>query len=208
MPYKDPHDPRKIVIDCAYLNTERGFVTQMISGKFKPSYGKKTGHIPAPNIDKMEVWRLYMNHLIKMKEKFPMLHISLNGGITSLQSASDLLDSEFDGVMIGRSAYTTPWDILSNVDEYIFGDTPRVGTRLDIILNMQPYIKKHLATGGKVNQVTRHMIGLFNGQENSKKWRRFLSDEANLPGANESILLDAYETMVSNIECERKVYVS
>lgn len=52
------------------------------------------------------------------------------------------------------------------------------------------------------------MIGLFNGQENSKKWRRFLSDEANLPGANESILLDAYETMVSNIECERKVYVS
>ena len=144
----------------------------------------------------------------KMKEKFPMLHISLNGGITSLQSASDLLDSEFDGVMIGRSAYTTPWDILSNVDEYIFGDTPRVGTRFDIILNMQPYIKKHLATGGKVNQVTRHMIGLFNGQENSKKWRRFLSDEANLPGANESILLDAYETMVSNIECERKVYVS
>ena len=144
----------------------------------------------------------------RMKEKFPMLHISLNGGITSLQSASDLLDSEFDGVMIGRSAYTTPWDILSNVDEYIFGDTPRVGTRFDIILNMQPYIKKHLATGGKVNQVTRHMIGLFNGQENSKKWRRFLSDEANLPGANESILLDAYETMVSNIECERKVYVS
>ena len=71
MPYKDPHDPRKIAIDCAYLNTERGFVTQMISGKFKPSYGKKTGHIPAPNIDKMEVWRLYMNHLIKMKEKFP-----------------------------------------------------------------------------------------------------------------------------------------
>ena len=41
MPYKDPHDPRKIAIDCAYLNTERGFVTQMISGKFKPSYGKK-----------------------------------------------------------------------------------------------------------------------------------------------------------------------
>jgi len=43
MAYKDPHDPRKITINCAYLNTERGFVTQMISGKFKPSYGKKLG---------------------------------------------------------------------------------------------------------------------------------------------------------------------
>ena len=144
----------------------------------------------------------------RMKEEFPMLHISLNGGISSLQLASDLLENDFDGVMIGRSAYTTPWDILSNVDEYIFGDTPRVRSRLDIILSMQAYIKQHLATGGKVNQVTRHMIGLFNGQENSKKWRRFLSDEANLPSANEGILLNAYESMMGRIENERKVYVS
>ena len=144
----------------------------------------------------------------RMKEEFPMLHISLNGGISSLQLASDLLENDFDGVMIGRSAYTTPWDILSNVDEYIFGDTPRVRSRLDIILSMQAYIKQHLATGGKVNQVTRHMIGLFNGHENSKKWRRFLSDEANLPSANEGILLNAYESMMSRIENERKVYVS
>ena len=144
----------------------------------------------------------------RMKEEFPLLHISLNGGISSLQLASDLLENDFDGVMIGRSAYTTPWDILSNVDEYIFGDTPRVRSRLDIILSMQAYIKQHLATGGKVNQVTRHMIGLFNGQENSKKWRRFLSDEANLPSANEGILLNAYESMMSRIENERKVYVS
>ena len=71
MPYKDPHDPRIVTVQCAYLNTEKGFVTQMISNKFKPSYGKKTGHIPAPNMDKMEIWRIYMNHLIKMKEKFP-----------------------------------------------------------------------------------------------------------------------------------------
>ena len=144
----------------------------------------------------------------RMKEEFPMLHISLNGGISSLQLASDLLENDFDGVMIGRSAYTTPWDILSNVDEYIFGDTPRVRSRLDIILSMQAYIKQHLATGGKVNQVTRHMIGLFNGKKKKKKWRRFLSDEANLPSANEGILLNAYESMMSRIENERKVYVS
>jgi|TARA_B110000285_G_scaffold65244_1_gene74976 hypothetical protein len=71
MGYKNPHDPRRLVKDFNYMNTERGYVTRMISTKFKPSYVKYGGHIPAPSIDKMEVWRLYMNHIVKMKEKFP-----------------------------------------------------------------------------------------------------------------------------------------
>ena len=71
MAYRDPYDPRRIIKDHAYLNTEKGYVTRMISNKFKPSHAKYGGHIPAPSIDKMEIWRIYMNHLIKMKEKFP-----------------------------------------------------------------------------------------------------------------------------------------
>ena len=71
MAYKDPYDPRKLTIDYVYLNTERGFVTRMISNRFKPSHGKYGGHKPDPSIDKMEMWRIYMNHIIIMKEKFP-----------------------------------------------------------------------------------------------------------------------------------------
>ena len=71
MGYKNPHDPRRLVKDFNYMNTERGYVTRMISTKFKPSYGQYGGHKPDPSIDKMEVWRIYMNHIIKMKEKFP-----------------------------------------------------------------------------------------------------------------------------------------
>jgi len=69
MGYKNPHDERRIQKDFEYMNTERGYVTRTISAKFKPSYIKYGGH--TPTIDKKEFWRLYMNHIINMKEKFP-----------------------------------------------------------------------------------------------------------------------------------------
>ena len=69
MGYKNPHDERRIDKDFAYMNSERGYVTRCITAKFKPSYTKYGGHLP--KIDKKEFWRLYMNHIINMKEKFP-----------------------------------------------------------------------------------------------------------------------------------------
>jgi hypothetical protein len=69
MGYKDPNDERRVQKDFEYQNSERGYVTRCISAKFKPSYKKYGGHFPA--IDKKEFWRLYMNHIINMKEKFP-----------------------------------------------------------------------------------------------------------------------------------------
>ena len=76
MPYKDPNDPRKtdarrVQKDYEYMNTERGFVTISISRRFKPSVVKYGGHRAHESMDKKEFWRLYMNHIIIMKEKFP-----------------------------------------------------------------------------------------------------------------------------------------
>src|SRR6056300_657716 len=76
MPYKDPNDPRingprRIQTDFEYANSERGFVTLSIARRFKPSARKYGGHIADESMDKKEFWRLYMNHIIIMKEKFP-----------------------------------------------------------------------------------------------------------------------------------------
>ena len=76
MPYKDPNDPRKtdarrVQKDYEYMNTERGFVTISISRRFKPSVVRYGGHMAHKSMDKKEFWRLYMNHIIIMKEKFP-----------------------------------------------------------------------------------------------------------------------------------------
>jgi len=71
MGYKDPSDPRRVQKDYEYMNTERGFVMNSITRRFKPSVIKYGGHIADESMDKKEFWRLYMNHIIMMKEKFP-----------------------------------------------------------------------------------------------------------------------------------------
>jgi len=73
--YKNPNDPevlqKRVEADFIYMNTERGFIMTCISRKFKPSVVKYGGHIAHESMDKKEMWRLYMNHIIAMKEKFP-----------------------------------------------------------------------------------------------------------------------------------------
>ena len=58
----------------------------------------------------------------KMKELFPGLHISLNGGIQSLRQAQSHLDNGIDGIMIGRAAYQKPGKILLDADRLIFNE--------------------------------------------------------------------------------------
>lgn len=111
-----------------------------------------------------------------MKHAFPDMHLSINGGIASLAEAQSHLAAHMDGVMIGRAAYHTPADILLNADEVIFGDGP--GRSADEVVElMRPYIAAHLAGGGRLHNITRHMLGLFTGRPGARGWRRVLSEQ-------------------------------
>jgi tRNA-dihydrouridine synthase A len=125
-----------------------------------------------------------------MKGMFPHLHLSVNGGVTSLDEAEAFLAAGLDGVMIGRSAYHSPADVLLAADERIFGKTG-VKTAEEIVHLMLPYIADHMANGGKLNQVTRHMHGLFQGRPGARMWRRYLSENTHRDGADETVLLKA-----------------
>lgn len=116
-----------------------------------------------------------------MKRAFPHLHISINGGIDALDKAKELLDDGLDGVMIGRAAYHTPADILLGADEAIFG-VPGRKTAEQVVAEMRPYIARHLAQGGRLHSVTRHMLGLFTGRPGARGWRRVLSEGAQTGG--------------------------
>ncbi|QUJ77267.1 tRNA dihydrouridine(20/20a) synthase DusA [Sulfitobacter albidus] len=126
----------------------------------------------------------------RMKELFPNLHLSINGGITSLDQAQAFLGGGLDGVMIGRAAYHQPADILCAADARIFGDGP-VTTAEDTVHAMLPYIEAHVAEGGKLGQITRHMLGLFAGRPGARGWRRVLSEGAHRPGAGTDLVLEA-----------------
>ena len=128
----------------------------------------------------------------RMKELFPNLHISLNGGITTLEAAEAALDGGLDGVMIGRAAYHQPADVLCQADRRIFGsgmDTTAEG----VVEAMLPYIDAHLEAGGKLSAVTRHMLGLFAGRPGARIWRRVLSQNAHREGAGSALVRDALE---------------
>lgn len=139
--------------------------------------------------------------VLRMKQEFPHLTICINGGVTTLHQAKALLDQGVDGVMLGRAAYHDPASVLIGADA-LWGDGLRGdglgedgleggGAGRDAFQtldDMRPYISDHLAAGGRLHQITRHMLGLFHGRPGARGWRRVLSDQANRPGAGAEVL--------------------
>lgn len=122
----------------------------------------------------------------RMKAAFPHLTICINGGIGSLGLARELLDAGLDGVMLGRAAYHDPGSVLVGADA-LWGD----GGGLDAfgaVEAMKPYIAAHLESGGRMHQITRHMLGLFHGRPGARGWRRVLSEGVAKPGAGLGLL--------------------
>jgi tRNA-dihydrouridine synthase A len=112
----------------------------------------------------------------RMKLDFPDLHLSINGGIASLDGIIHQLEV-MDGVMVGRAAYHQPWEILGQADR-LWGGTPRFADPLAAAAALRELIEAHLAAGGRLHQVTRHMLGLFHGRPGARGWRRRLSEGA------------------------------
>ena len=133
--------------------------------------------------------------VLRMAEAFADLPMSINGGIETLDQAETLLARGMDGVMIGRAAYHRPWDVMAEVDTRIFDTPGPARTREDVVDAMRPYIADHLSRGGRLHQITRHMLGLYAGQPGARLWRRLLSERANRPGADASLLDEALDQL-------------
>ncbi len=129
----------------------------------------------------------------RMKRDFPALHLSVNGGITSLAQAQAHLAAGMDGVMIGRAAYHDPSSLLLPADQAIFGETRAPRSAEEVVHLMLPYIERHLSAGGKLAQVTRHMLGLFQGRPGARGWKRAISENAHKPGAGPEVVQAALD---------------
>ncbi|SIS74216.1 tRNA-U16,U17-dihydrouridine synthase [Phaeovulum vinaykumarii] len=132
--------------------------------------------------DNREIPPLDYPLVLEMKRAFPDLHISLNGGVGSLAEAEALLAQGLDGVMVGRAAYAEPFNILGAADARLWGHA-RTADPFAVARAMEPWIEAHLARGGRLHQVTRHMLGLFHGRPGARGWRRILSERATGDGA-------------------------
>lgn len=138
-----------------------------------------------PPLDYARVYRL--------KAARPDLTIVINGGIGTLAEAAEHL-AHVDGVMFGRAAYQTPY-LLADVDRLVYGDAAPIVSRADAVRAMVPYIARHIAAGGRLNNVTRHMLGLYHGRPRGRLFRRYLSESA---GA--AVGVEALETALAFVE--------
>jgi tRNA-dihydrouridine synthase A len=126
-----------------------------------------------------EIPPLDYDRVRRLKQSRPELTIVLNGGIRSLDEAAAHL-AHVDGVMIGRAAYQTPY-LLAEVDRRLFGSIAAVPARADVLRRLVPYLVAHVAGGGRLNNVVRHVLGLYHGEPGARAFRRLLSERA--PGA-------------------------
>lgn len=125
----------------------------------------------------------------RLKRAYPALPVVINGAIVDLDGAKAHL-AHVDGVMLGRAAYQTP-EILLDVDPELFGEAPPAGNAFAAIEALVPYVERHLAAGGRLHAVTRHMMGLFPGRPGARLFRRHLAMEGVKPGAGIAVLRDA-----------------
>ena len=134
-----------------------------------------------PPLNYARVWALKAAH--------PELEIIINGGITTLAAAAAQL-AKVDGVAMGRSAYQTPY-LLAEVDHRLFGDASLPPTRRAVLEALIPYLEEHLRRGGRLNNVARHVLGLYHGQPHARAFRRHLAQNASRPGAGSEVLRES-----------------
>jgi tRNA-dihydrouridine synthase A len=94
--------------------------------------------------------------------------------------------------MLGREVYQNPY-LLSQVDSQIFGLENSGLSRHQVVEAMYPYIEAHLEQGGRLQHVTRHMLGLFQGCVGARAWRRHISENAHKAGADLEVLKQALD---------------
>ena len=138
-----------------------------------------------------EVPPLDYDRVHRLKARLPDRFIGINGGIATLGEAAAQLEI-LDGVMLGRAAYHDP-RILLDADALISSGAGPVPALEDIIDRMTDYCAAHVAAGGRMHHVTRHMIGLRHGMPGARLWRQMLTVEAGREGADAGLLWRAFE---------------
>jgi tRNA-dihydrouridine synthase A len=133
------------------------------------------------------------DRVYRLKQKYPRQFIGINGGIASLDEAAQHLD-HVDGAMLGRAAYHTPGR-LADVDARLYDEPARLVDWDALLETMCNYADRHIARGGRLGHVTRHMVGLFHGQPGARRFRQILSTDATRPGAGSEVLRAAFSVV-------------
>ncbi len=125
----------------------------------------------------------------RLKRDFPELRIILNGGLREPDQMMAEL-AHVDGVMIGREAYQNPYS-LAWMQQAVFEDQRPIPSRHEIVRRFLGYVERQLGEGVPLHAMTRHILGLFNGQKGARAWRRHLSTAVHREHAGLEVIEEA-----------------
>ena len=123
--------------------------------------------------ENLKIPKLNYPMVYEIKKNNKNLEIIINGGITNSEQINEHL-KYCDGVMIGRAIYQNPY-FLAEIEDKIFNNN-NIPTRSEVAEKLVEYVKDEVKKGTRVNQIMRHTVGLYHGQNGANKWKRFLSD--------------------------------
>lgn len=137
----------------------------------------------------------------RLKRDFPDCVIVLNGGIADAHEAVQLLQPPaaidgvampaLDGVMLGREAYHRP-RVLSELSTLLWPDVA-LPDDAQVVEAMVAYTAARVAEGTPLRTMTRHILGLVNGRDGARRWRRMLSDHKLLVHDDPALLRQAWQ---------------
>jgi tRNA-dihydrouridine synthase A len=127
---------------------------------------------------------LNYERVYRLKRDFPTLMIVINGGVSSVADVASHL-AHLDGVMLGRTAYHEPYR-LAEIEHAVFGEP--LPDRDDVLARLRPYVEAHLARGDRLQHITRHILGLYQGLPGARAFRRTLSEQAHRADAGYDII--------------------
>jgi tRNA-dihydrouridine synthase A len=122
----------------------------------------------------------------RLKQEHPDLTVILNGGLKTVGQVREWLP-RFDGVMLGRQAYSEPYLLAQLHGEFVDKDwLPPV--REEIVERYAEYVERMLAEGHRLPSLLRHLHGLYAGHPGARAWRRFLGEQGVRPDAGVEVL--------------------
>jgi len=131
-----------------------------------------------------EIPPLDYERVYRLKREFPQLVVLINGGITSVDAVQAHL-RQVDGVMLGRAAYHDPY-LLAQLEAALYGEP--LPAREEVLGHLRPYVEAELKRGSALKHISRHLLGLYQGEPGARSFRRVLSEGAHLPGAGWGLL--------------------
>ena len=122
--------------------------------------------------ENLKIPKLNYPMVYEIKKQNKNLEIIINGGIVNCTQVREHL-MNCDGVMIGRAIYQNPY-FLAKIEKTFFNNN--VPTRSEVAEKLVEYVKDEVKKGTRINQIMRHTVGLYHGQNGANKWKRYLSD--------------------------------